>query len=65
MAARTQQDIAPITESGLMELFIDELNQQFSSPLDAFRQSQYVPGDKPKQGLPQGIGLPTVSEKSL
>ena len=64
MPARAQQRIAPVAESRLVKLFIDELYQQFPSPLNVFRQSQKIPGDQSKQGLPQGIGLATVSEKS-
>ena len=64
MPARAQQRIAPVAESRLIKLFIDELHQQCTSPFNAFCQSQEIPSDKTKQGLPKWIGLATVSEKS-
>ena len=63
MPARTQQAIAPVAESWLVKLFINELHQQCPCPLNAFRQAQEISGDKPKQGLPEWIGLTTVSEE--
>ena len=64
MPAGTQQPIAPVGQTRLVELLVDELNQEFPSPLNALRQSQNISGNKPKQGLAQGIGLATVSEKT-
>ena len=65
MPARAQQRITPVAKSWLIKLFIDELHQQCPCPLNAFRQSQEIPSDQPKQGLPKWIGLATVSEKPL
>ena len=36
MHTRLAQSVAPVAESRLIQLFIDELDQQFPCPLNAF-----------------------------
>ena len=57
MPARAQQGIAPVAESRLIKLFVDELNQQCPCPLNAFRQIARDP-ERPTQTRPAQVDWP-------
>ena len=65
MATGPQQPVAPVGESRLVELFVDELHQKTSGLFNTFRQLQNISGDQPEQGLSHWIGLATTPKKTV